>query len=523
LSGRVCDGYGIWGGGSIHTHTSDYRPAYWRSSALRQYNPTACLVEHSDEDKATFEFFCKCPSLKISGMFKSEFWDRLLIQVSTVEPAVFHAVLAVGSAYRTKLVKFESQTSQDVKSEQPTLEGHRLLILRYYNKAIRQLNRLLERKDAGSLRFAAITCMLFICLEMVQRQHQSLQRHYQYGAVLLQEIQNQPAQPGDDHLLEAFTRISMHFELLNQSSPIPRVVSRMHAFVPGSSIPAVFNSVRSARLSLEKLLNSTIELRERTNKFNSETADAQASMMAQHAALQGGMSAWKDVYLSSVKTVFAGFSIMEMIGVRLLRNFHTMASIILGTCLSRRREICYDAFMSSFASIVSQFEDILKLIGWYEPQLGPLQICGKVEASFVVELGSIAPLFFVALKCRNSALRRRAIYLLQRSEHSEGMWSGPMLSRVAAEVVRLEEDGSPYRAPEVVVLGNKLGQGKSTTLANPSYSDMPVPEELRIHHVDIDLSWSETKQEVTLSCTRLKYGDCETPSPEITYHKVELM
>ncbi|KAH8878585.1 hypothetical protein GQ53DRAFT_623578, partial [Thozetella sp. PMI_491] len=439
-SGRVCAGYGVWGGGSIHTHFNDYMPTYWRSSALSQHNPEVSLLEMSREDKAIFDFFCKCPTLKISGMFKSDFWDHLLIQTSTVEPAVFHAVLAIGSAYRARIVRFETRAPNDSTSLQSTVQLHKSLSLQHYNKAIQQLYRLLERNDASSLRVAAATCVLFICLEILQRQRQSLERHYHYGAVLLQEIRKLPRQPDDKHLSQAFTRLSLHLDLFFHHSPSLRTASCTHISELSTSIPPIFNSVRSARLSLEQLLIATLDLEGQIEAADSDTSEASADIMRKYAVLQHSMSVWKEAYHCSTKSVFAKFSILELISVRLLRNYHTMASIILGTCLSRSRQISYDAFTSSFASILSQFEEVLSLIGWYEPNVLSPSICGdNLEASFSLDMGSLPPILFLALKCRDPAIRRKAIHMLEMCRHREGMWTGPMLSRVAAKVMALEE------------------------------------------------------------------------------------
>jgi hypothetical protein len=496
-------------------------PTYWRSSALKRYNAGVTLLDRSEEEKLCFEFFCKCPSLKISGMFKSDFWDHFLIQASMVEPAIFHGVLAIGSAYRINLIRSEAQDCGHAVTELATVRAHETSALRHYNKAIKQLGRILENKDAYSLRIATITCMLFICLEMVQGQTESMESHCRYAPMLFQAMQAHPKQIEDEYLIQAFARLCTPLDLVNQNLPSLKTVTRGPSFIAELSIPRLFNTVPVAKASLERLLNSIMDLRAEAEQFTAELPPVQADLVHRQANLQASINKWKDAYQCTIKTISAQFSFMEQIGLRLLRLYHTMATVLLGTCLSQRREISYDAFTSSFASTLSQFEDILKLIGWFDPQSPGRELCGS-DSSFSIDMGSFPPMYFLALKCRDPGIRRRAIYLLGKAKHKEGMWTGAHLSRIAAKLISLEEVSSLKQVQDDLASGTRYGRLTAAQQLKSSEIERLVPEQSRFHRVKINVSGSGPSRVAKLTCTRFKHGGDGDQLLESTCHEVYL-
>ena len=59
------------------------------------------------------------------------------------------------------------------------------------------------------------------------------------------------------------------------------------------------------------------------------------------------------------------------------------------------------------------------------------------------------PLYYVALKCRDGATRRKAIDLLIRSPRREGMWDGYVVGQFARHIAAVEEANAISPGPEV--------------------------------------------------------------------------
>ncbi|TVY94227.1 Transcriptional regulatory protein [Lachnellula willkommii] len=51
------------------------------------------------KSKRSFEFFVQRSCLSLAGFFRSDFWERLVLQAAYHESAVYHAIVAIGSLY----------------------------------------------------------------------------------------------------------------------------------------------------------------------------------------------------------------------------------------------------------------------------------------------------------------------------------------------------------------------------------------------------------------------------------------
>ncbi|KAI8633593.1 hypothetical protein F5Y19DRAFT_246207 [Xylariaceae sp. FL1651] len=133
-TGRVCDGYGIWGsGGSIYTNRSMTKRS---SSDNVKYNLPSHFGKMSPEQESYFRWFRYRTYTKLPLPFISPFWHTLVFQACAVEPAVLHAVMALGSAHQQ-----ESLEGSNARRYCMTLDARQKFMLREYTEAIRSLQR----------------------------------------------------------------------------------------------------------------------------------------------------------------------------------------------------------------------------------------------------------------------------------------------------------------------------------------------------------------------------------------------
>ncbi|KAH7304246.1 hypothetical protein B0I35DRAFT_151623 [Stachybotrys elegans] len=496
-SGRICSGYGVWGGGSFHApiNVNDLSNHH-RTTALGRYNTGLELVNKTDEEKRAFEFFCRSPSLKISGMFKSKFWDLLLVQLSLSEPVVFHALVAIGSSFRGSRAKEPLAVQRDDR-----------LSLQSYNRAIQQIGHLLKQRDPHSIRVAAVTCILFICIEMLRRRQTMVAKHYHYGLELLQEVQKQ-RQPIDKLITDAFSRITMHLNLLGQTSQTLYGIPSLPGPIPVLRSNDTFPTLDSAKDALEHLWTSVFELQGQAEQIGLEKTSVPPDLVRRQTNLRVQLSTWKDMFHESMRTTLANPTAMELIKSRMLRSYHIMAGIVLGQCLSGR-EIAYDAFTPDFAAMLSQVIETLRLSGCYGVfQPGQPKIC-DADGSFSLEMGGYPTIYFIAMKCRVPRLRRQAIRLLRGARHNEGIATGPILYQIACKIMSLEDPNN-----------TASGFGGSGMVSDTGPSEALVPEESRFHNVKIALSLDETGGTAELTCTKYRSG--ATPGWETTKHSIDL-
>ena len=121
-------------------------------------NPSPCGLAN-EEERRCFNFFRSRTSVQMAGFFSSEVWDRLILQATHYEPAIRHAVLALGSLHE----RFENEDQSLQKQTWSRDEGG--FALEHYNLAIQSL---MNPVNCGRLNIdvCLIACMLFCSFEV---------------------------------------------------------------------------------------------------------------------------------------------------------------------------------------------------------------------------------------------------------------------------------------------------------------------------------------------------------------------
>lgn len=397
------------------------------------------------DERRCFEWFIRRTATKVPGIFASNFWQSLVPQVSSSEQVVLHAALALASAHETQM----RLTSRPDCIAQEPLEQDEFTI-RQYNKAISHLLPLLHCTEKHSVRVALIACMVFACIEFLQRRYEMGHAHLQAGRkVLLQagargntcsvgiEPRVHPSDAAEDGLFEAFTRLDLQAALLNG---MELQILTQNGRECDTAVPPRFLSADQARRSLDTLLRRSYQLRRNgsNHKRNSGTFSHQFTM--ERRQIQRDLSSWLQAYGLSHVTLERDMSVRDAIGYRLLHIYHTLAYILTETSSNPPNESKVDNFTDHFISIVSYTKDALATSEPMTRQDIKSSQCSS-KCSFTMDMGIVPPLLFVATKCRVSNIRRQAIELLANASYQEGVWDGTLAAIVATEIMNIEERG----------------------------------------------------------------------------------
>jgi hypothetical protein len=131
---------------------------------------------------------------------------------------------------------------------------------------------------------------------------------------------------------------------------------------------------------------------------------------------------------------------------------------------AHRQEILHDNYLQSYKHVLALGESLVQ-----DPSRA------SRNQFFCFDIGIIFPLFWVSIKCRDSATRRRSLKLLFSLRRQEGAWKSISAAKVAEFVIGVEEEGLV-----------------------PTVSQWPVPEEKRVHLCNVT-AYEETG-EITVSC-----------------------
>ncbi|GAB1193427.1 hypothetical protein APSETT444_002643 [Aspergillus pseudonomiae] len=239
-----------------------------------------------------------------------------------------------------------------------------------------------------------------------------------------------------------------------------------------SSNNSKFSSLEDAQTALLKLTIETFGLRDMALRHERRSNDRVGTMFdltVQQRSLMYRLGEWDSAfaYLTSAEgQPFTDFPYRGAIGV--LLAFRAVTSIIICTCLSQE-EIVYDKHIDQFRLIVEHAAAAI--------HASAAQNHTQPQFTFEPDIGP--PLFFTAVRCRDTALRWKALTLLRQAPKVQSLFK-----RKESRSDRLPRDEDGYldnpqgtvsSANESVEAGGHCSDELSI---NGSHC---IPEEYRVH------------------------------------------
>ncbi|KAH8700148.1 hypothetical protein BGW36DRAFT_395302 [Talaromyces proteolyticus] len=523
-TGRTCDGYGIWGNGgnyygsrqnkqSRRSSSSDSFDSACSARGL-PYADKKCLTPKANADEAScFEFFHARTMLKLPGYFNSEFWERIVLQISSSEPAVFHAVLALVSTQRSQEMDGCMRPDSDSLSVDYDVEMSKWdrFALQHYNKAIVQLQTHIQKNNHESVRVALTACILFTCVELMRGCYASANMHIDHGIKVLRNLKGRStmgkSSPSatlirssdlttiDDHLLETFARMNIQSMLFGYPSQFLHVTKDDDAYRQRYEPPNMFSTLEEARQPLEVLLNGILHLADEAREPDL-SLDKAAKLLCQREELQDSLKYWVKIFDNSVAMLLPSLNVRQAMGLTVLQVYCIMAEIMIGTCPIPNEawsEMVYDEYNSKFTEIVTKLSDIISLRNIPVHYIPDFKNCHIGPYNFCADIGLIAPLYYIAVKCRVPSVRRAAINLLNMAPHREVLWDGVAVAAAAKTVVNLEELG--WTPDEIC---------SSETSFPPA--QQPLPDSYRFENVQIVMDDGISEKGKVICKKRIKSG-----------------
>jgi hypothetical protein len=385
-------------------------------TAATLYRPN--FIYDRDEQRG-LEHFRYRTARALSGYFESDFWDSVALRISYFEPSVRHAVLAMSSLYEG----FEQAGDFDPGHNGNTRQ--RQLALLQYNRSIRHTRQMLAKNDHRSPEIALISCVLFVCHELMQYNYYGAIGHVVMG---LRIFTPDTSSKINKSLGQLFSRIVMQSMFLGKphfnALLIPKIVSRV-------SVP--FAGLSDVRDSLEMQFIYVYPLLHAMHKNTSSEADAAEGPKSvidptQWRTISANIEEWHEGFQTFVKQHQRqeNLSPKESTGIEILKLHYICLTIMLSIAAKPQEPT---AVLPDFVSVISIVKSFLHSPNSYLP-------------NYSFDLGIIGPLFYTAAKCPLSTIRWEAVDLLRhrRTPYREGIWGGTMTARMAQRIVELEEE-----------------------------------------------------------------------------------
>ncbi|CAK1355593.1 hypothetical protein CB0940_00692 [Cercospora beticola] len=408
-TGRKCDGYAQMG-----------------ESPTRPKSPeplTVALINDVSSDaleRRTFDYFRARTAPCVSGYFSDTVWERLVLQLSHQEPAVRHAINALGALHEERSLRrsagAEGIDVSLVKTGFPILQ---------YSKALNEMQELLKSGKAP-LDVILLCSLLCIHFEALRESFVPALMHIENAIQLLQSNTTFDARKVNPSLVRAIMRMDLQGTLY-LASRVPGMP--FFTAATDSILPTSFHDLTHAR----DLVNTwtsrlyhfmrTVGDHHRLQSPGGHTIDAlaQAQELEQTFLKLDGLL-WEFMHKPTAK-----LSTREQHGLGMLRTRTKMNRILAASSLYAEAS-CFDQY-------IGEFENILAIC---------MYIMGSDNADrrlFSVSLdeGLIQPLFFCATHCRDGKVRHQALAQLRKLPVRDGIWHVDTTTRTAEMVVRFEE------------------------------------------------------------------------------------
>lgn len=370
-------------------------------------------------EKRYFQFFRQKTVASTNSLMDSRFWDRIVLQICHVEPAVKHAVLALSSLHQLS----EARTDTDLALR------HQRYADQHYQRALSAAQGLLHSSTPEDIDRVLIACLVFICYENVRGNYHASQIHQGSGRAILAQHRDRLrriARRNDLNEIQAlFARLdvaAMAFSITNARYPYD-----MQSFFATNPnlIPDAFTTVEEAR---GPLIDHVRWCMVYGQGIYDAVLNNDPSLPVLEAELQKVCSNLQRWSIRFGEVVARDTSASPIL-IRALRIWHLLASAEAAANWYGS-ELRFDAFTADYDRLVTYAEEINTLLA-ETPERG----------TFSFDLGITICLFATVQRCRDPYTRRRALAAMRAGPKQEGTWGYPGAAKAVEQWMLFEEAG----------------------------------------------------------------------------------
>ncbi|RAO72459.1 uncharacterized protein BHQ10_008471 [Talaromyces amestolkiae] len=408
-----------------------------------------------------FEYYFHHAAPSLSGTLDHSFWGVYVLQLCRSEPAIWDGLISLSALFERPPVNNASNPTALLNSPVEVRHEYHHDALAWYSRSLAGL----RRRISGGGRVVDVDVVLvgtiiYIAIEFLQANYKAVMGLYTRGMQLI--AGNVAAESGLEVAVKAMFRRLRTQILIFSSVPMSEDIPDHPA------LNERFESIDSARNTLFELISDMKQLLLAIKSYRAQTGSTHIPSSHQLTAKQAEL----EQQLHNWYNAFTTLSPPPKTGVR---DPTTLILLMNHTAILLETRICLSASESAYDSQNNEFEKILKyaysLSSW--PSSPPSASTHRKRQPFSFDLSTFLPLFITALKCRDPALRRKALCLLSGGDSSTTTGAavvtavqGLFLSRPAAQliaiIVGLEERSDLFLPASASVTTTPLNPGQET-------------------------------------------------------------
>ncbi|KAK9416891.1 hypothetical protein SUNI508_09363 [Seiridium unicorne] len=420
-TGRECDGYRRLVGALPSLDAS----ASSTTNPLTTYHPRVTLSQ--DPVQARYhQFFVEKTISQLTTFFPDVIWSSIIPQVAYANSSIRHAIFAL-SWYHERFIRPAAGLGDEATFALPQ-----------YNVAIRGLIQC--QQDSTPTGISLISCLIFICIEVLRGKQATAIHLFKYGRGIIQESRRSKTggkstrrklldSDGLSRSVEAaFLRLAIQVSMLVGDVDPDLSVEFVQAFEVSRRSPSrSFATTSEARDELIILTHNYLA----RDKQDSGKLQMYRDQLAQWSGLFQEHVAQNTSPPKSAAT-------RRSIALLELNSLYLDFTLSCPCTVDPWDPMKWDTYDEE---LIEKMIQLAAVAVGLDPSESTKWKEHHVEPQFHMDIGVTPVLYNIIERCRVPRLRRIGIKVLRCATMQEGVWDGALTSRVAERIMLLEEAG----------------------------------------------------------------------------------
>ncbi|KAE8154224.1 hypothetical protein BDV25DRAFT_136150 [Aspergillus avenaceus] len=362
----------------------------------------------------------------VTALFDVSLWQNVVLPTSHVEPAVYHAAVALSAVYR------DSETNGMPLPGQEHFNPWNRFSLEQANRSYALVSRRSASQDPRLQGVLLLCCLLFIVQELLRGQYDEAFRHLQSGLKILQGSKGRRNQtPVEECLVAAFARLDIQSAFYGTGGPFMRLDEDPEYWL--SQVD--FKTVYEARQALEPLFSGTFWFHSQCQALSkAEIESGYGDLQGKQQQLLSEANRYVCAFDTFYSRSYVYLNLKDQRAADVVAVNHKIVALSLKECLLRPEDAALDYYTPDHEMVLSLVQAIIHKF--------------PDRPSVVLDMGVIPPLYYISLKCRDYAVRWRAIMALKSWPHREGTFDANWAASVAVRLLEAELGDSRLQSPD---------------------------------------------------------------------------
>jgi hypothetical protein len=382
-----------------------------------------------------FEYFYMRGLSIFPRVIDNRFWKTCILQACHAEPVIWDAIISLSALFEhpqyskepVRGLRGAPRNSPGTPAKDP---AHQQALV-WYSRSLSKLRKGLAKGTTNDT-IVLISCILYICIELLQDNVTEVLQLYHHGAGIISKW-NSNNNHNTSLIDECVTPLLYNFSAL--ATCMDYIPPGMAVVQGGLQIPDRFSSLEEAELTLARFLSrgvTHVRTSEQVLLFEKNVpAERMAELEAEKEFLWNELAIWHQRFCAMGITLESDnvTPVEKYIAAKLLQA-HATFRVSIATSL-----VISEMFNDE---LTADFEDILR---YGRFGIEATRYPDGTQPPFSLETSMALPLFVCATKCRDYRIRHSALDLLHQAPPVQGLCNATTHTVMAAKVVGLEEAG----------------------------------------------------------------------------------